>query len=218
MRAKTTASAATLEPAAARRDELRAVAGEYLRMAEELLHPPSPCLVAIGGLSGSGKSRLALALAPELGAVPGAVVLRSDEIRKELCGVSSLTRLGADGYTAGVTGRVYATLAERAAAVASVGHAVIADAVFQRLEDRRAIEAAARAAGVPFVGLWLDAAEHVLTDRIARRVADASDADAHVVQAQMAQDPGAIEWHRFDASGDADAVHQFATRVLQDAL
>jgi hypothetical protein len=68
----------------ARRGELHATAREYLAMAERLLHPPPPCLVAVGGLSGSGKSTLARMLAPGIGAAPGAVHLRSDEIRKEL--------------------------------------------------------------------------------------------------------------------------------------
>jgi predicted kinase len=47
-------------------------------------------LVAVGGLSGSGKSTVALGLAPLVGAVAGAVVLRSDETRKRLCGVALL--------------------------------------------------------------------------------------------------------------------------------
>ena len=41
---------------------------------------------AIGGLQGTGKSTLARALAPDLGPAPGALVLRSDEIRKRLLG------------------------------------------------------------------------------------------------------------------------------------
>ena len=63
-------------------------------------------LIAVGGLSGSGKSTLARALAPSVGAVPGAVVLRSDEIRKQLCGVDLRSRLGSSGYSAEVTRRV----------------------------------------------------------------------------------------------------------------
>ena len=43
-------------------------------------------LVAVGGLSGTGKSVLARALAPELAPAPGAVVLRSDVERKALFG------------------------------------------------------------------------------------------------------------------------------------
>jgi uncharacterized protein len=101
-------------------------------MAEDLLHPPPPCLVAVGGLSGSGKSTLALSLAPGVGAAPGAVVLRSDEIRKRLSGVARLERLGPEGYSPQVSERVYATLAEQAIAVVRGGHSAIVDAVYAR--------------------------------------------------------------------------------------
>jgi aminoglycoside phosphotransferase family enzyme len=46
-------------------------AGAYLRLAPAVV-------VGIGGLQGTGKSTLARALAPTLGAAPGALVLRSD--------------------------------------------------------------------------------------------------------------------------------------------
>ena len=99
VRAKTSATAAPLQDDVRRCGELQASAREYLAMAEDLLHPPRPCLVAIGGFSGTGKSTLALGLAPSVGAVPGAVVIRSDEIRKQLCGVPPLERLGQEGYS-----------------------------------------------------------------------------------------------------------------------
>ena len=98
VRAKTSATAAQLERDGQRRSALEAMAREYLAMADHLLRPPRPCLVAVGGFSGSGKSTLALSLAPSVGAVPGAVVLRSDETRKRLCGVPLLQRLGPEGY------------------------------------------------------------------------------------------------------------------------
>ena len=43
--------------------------------------------MAIGGLSGAGKSVVARRMAPTLGAAPGALVLRSDVVRKSLLGV-----------------------------------------------------------------------------------------------------------------------------------
>ena len=71
VRAKTSATAARLQHDSGRRAELHELAREYLAMADGLLHPPRPCLLAIGGFSGSGKSTLALGLAPSVGAVPG---------------------------------------------------------------------------------------------------------------------------------------------------
>ena len=172
VRAKTSATAASVQPDAARALELQSEARDYLAMAERLLHPPAPSLIAVGGLSGSGKSTLALGLAPSLGAVPGAVVLRSDEMRKRLCGVSRLEPLGATGYAQEVSDRVYATLAARADSIVRAGHSVIVDAVYARPADRRAIEQIAAEASVPFVGLWLDAPDSTLIDRVQRRRGD----------------------------------------------
>jgi uncharacterized protein len=184
-------------------------------MALELLRPARPCLIAIGGLSGSGKSSLARALAPAIGAVPGAVVIRSDEIRKHLCGVSELSHLGPEGYRPEVSQRVYRVLAERSSAVVRAGHAAIADAVFVPPEERSAIENAARLSSVPFFGIWLEAPEGTLLDRVRRRERDASDADAEVVRMQLAEDTGAITWQRVDAVGDIDRVLQRATALVQ---
>ena len=218
VRAKTSATAAALQDDVTRRDELRDLARAYLTMAGQLLHPPRPALVAVGGFSGSGKSRLAAGVAPFVGAVPGAVVIRSDEIRKRLCGVDPLQRLGPEGYTADVTQRVYATMTERAATVVRAGYAAIADAVFARPADRDVIEQTAAAAGVPFVGIWLDAPHDVLVERAALRQGDASDADATVIQHQMEADTGRILWHRIDAAPVLDRVVGQATAVIEQQL
>jgi predicted kinase len=187
-------------------------------MAEALLVDRPAYLVAVGGFSGTGKSTLAYALAPHMGRVPGAVVLRSDEIRKRLLGVDARTRLGADGYAPEVSGRVYATLAGRTAAVARGGYAAVADAVFARPSDRAAIEAAAAATGVPFVGLWLEAPEALLVARVTGRGQDASDADASVVRAQLAEDAGGIAWHRLDASADPARVLARARSFIDESV
>jgi uncharacterized protein len=206
VRAKTSATAARLQADAARRGELHTLAREYLALAEQLLRPPAPSLVAIGGFSGSGKSTLAVGLAPSLGAPPGALVVRSDEVRKRLYGVAPLERLGPDGYAPETTARVYATLAERAATIVKAGHSAVVDAVYARPADRQAIEQVAGDASVPFIGLWLDAPESLLIARTERRQNDPSDADAAVVRMQRHQDIGAIGWHRVDASLPAPVV------------
>ena len=218
VRAKTSATAAQVPANADRRADLQATARDYLAMAEQLLHPTRPCLVAVGGFSGSGKSTLALALAPSVGSVPGAVVLRSDETRKRLCGVPLLDRLGPDGYSPQVSERVYASLSERAAHVLGNGHSAIVDAVFARLADRRAIEQVASAAAVPFIGLWLDAPEPVLIERTARRRNDPSDADAAVVRMQRNQDTGDLSWQRINASVSLDSVMCAAVSALRERL
>lgn len=183
------------------REKHRGDALAYLARAGAYLSPPPPRLLAVGGLSGSGKSRLAADLAPFIGAAPGAVALRSDVLRKRLAGVDPFTRLAAEGYTEDMTGRTYAALYERAERILKAGHSVIADAVFARPEQRAAIEAVASGAGVPFSGIWLDADPQVLRDRVDARRNDASDATVAVLDHQLTYPLGTIGWHRYDASG-----------------
>ena len=218
IRAKTSATAAQLQNEARRRGELQELARDYLSLAESLLHPPGPCLIAIGGGSGAGKSTLALGLAPFVGAVPGAVVLRSDEIRKQLCGVSLFERLGPEGYSAQVSDRVYTTVAERARLTVRAGHGAIADAVYLRPGDRQAITQVAADASVPFVGLWLEAPESMLIERAEQRRNDPSDADAAVVRTQRAQPTGMVGWHRLDATMPAEIVLQRALTHLREQV
>jgi len=215
IRAKTNATALSVQAASARVRELQTSAREYLVMAERLLNPLPPCLVAIGGLSGSGKSTIAAALAPLLGAVPGAIVLRTDEIRKQICSVPMLTRLGPEGYTTEITNRVYKTLTERAALTVRGGFTAIVDATFLRVTDRQGIEALARASAVPFVGLWLEGPVQTLLERLQHREHEVSDADASVLRMQYAQDVGAISWHTLDASGSIDVVREKALSLLR---
>jgi len=214
VRAKTSVTAARLQPDRTRAAELEGLARRYLEMAVELLEPVPARLVAVGGLSGSGKSTLARALAPDVLPVPGAVVLRSDEIRKALAGVGALDRLGPDGYTPEMTEAVYRALGERAATAVHAGQSVIADAVFSKPAERAAVEAVAASAAVPFRGLWLEAAAEVLVARAASRRMDASDADAAVVRQQLARDPGPVTWERLEAGGRLEPVLERARALV----
>ncbi len=177
------------------------------------LTPAPPRLVAVGGLSGSGKSRLARDLAPLL-AVPGAAVIRSDAVRKQIMGVGLTDRLGPEGYTADMTERTYARVLDIAAEILADGHAVIADAVFARPEQRAAMAAVAAAAKVPFHGFWLDVGSQAAAARVAIRTGDASDATPAVVEAQHAYDVGPITWTRLDSSGAKEDVTRSARHIL----
>lgn len=180
---------------------LAADARSYLDMALDYLSPPRPRLIAVGGLSGSGKSRLARELAPFLGMAAGARVVRSDVTRKKLAGVDPLTRLGQDGYSTEMTERTYRAVYDQSRAALSAGHSVIADAVFSRPDERRAIAGVASEAGVPFQGLWLEAPLEIMRERVSSRKRNASDADLEVVRRQGDYDLGTIDWDRIDSSG-----------------
>jgi uncharacterized protein len=201
------------DDADARAREIRA-ARAYLDLAAGFLAPEPPRLVAVGGVSGTGKSTLARQLAPALGRAPGAVLLRSDVTRKKLCGVAPTERLGAGAYAGPVSARVYDSLAERAATILAAGHAAIVDAVFLDPEERARVERVATERGVRFDGIWLAADAAVLAQRVALRRGDASDATAAVVRRQLAVDPGAIAWHRVDSGGAPEEVAAAAAAAL----
>lgn len=187
-------------------DDLVATARAYFDLANALLEPVQPCFVAIGGLSGSGKSTVAEALASHVGAPPGARIVESDRVRKAMFGVSPETRLEADAYAPEVSERVYRALGERARAVLADGGSVVADAVFDRPDHRNAIEAAGAGLGVPFTGIWLAADATTLRRRVGTRGKGPSDADLGVLDRQLENAPGAIRWQRVDADRPVDDV------------
>lgn len=186
----------------------------YLGLAGTLLAPAPAMLVTVAGFSGSGKSTLAAALAPSLGASPGARILSSDRTRKRLFGVAAEQKLPADAYRPEVSKAVYDALYREATEVLAGGLSVVLDGVFAREEDRAAAEAVALGAGVPFTGLWLEAPGADLARRVTARRGDPSDADAAVVEAQLAAGRGTLNWPVIDASIGPDAVLRRASAVL----
>ncbi|MBI1405788.1 MAG: AAA family ATPase [Caulobacter sp.] len=186
----------------------------YLAAAIAHLTPVRPALVAVGGLSGSGKSTFARIAAPGLGAAPGAVILRSDEIRKRLWGLGPLDRLPSQAYAPEVSPRVYGEMFDNAAALLAAGRAVILDAVFLKPEERAAAARIAAAAGAPFEGLWLEAPQALLEQRIAGRTGDASDADVAVLRGQITRDLGEMTWLRVDSDGAFEPAAEALVRRL----
>lgn len=189
-------------------------AREYLDMALEYLHVPEPCLIAVGGLSGSGKSRAARELASHVGGRPGARVVRSDVLRKRIAGVHPLDKLGPEGYTPEMTQKTYQAVYDEARTVLTTGHSVIADCVFSKPEERAAIEAVAAEMEVPFMGLWLEADPEIMQSRVEARTKNASDADAEVVKMQLGYDLGEIAWARVDSSGTREQTDAKAREIL----
>jgi uncharacterized protein len=177
----------------------RRAARTYFDLAGRLIEPPPPRLVAVGGLSGTGKSVVARALAPDLPPAPGAVVLRSDVERKARFGLGENERLPAQAYAPEMSTAVYGALVEQARRIVSAGHSAIVDAVYARPHERAAIAAA----GAPFRGIFLTADLATRVARVSARTADASDADTAVARVQqdyaLGDFPGA--WTIVDASG-----------------
>jgi len=172
----------------------------YLREALDNFQKTEPSLMSVGGLSGTGKTTFAYSRAPDIGRPPGAMVLRSDEIRKRLWGVAPQERLPKEAYAKKQSARVYEAMFKEARQILRAGCAVILDAVFLQPEERDRCRRLAEDEGVVFDGYWLEAPASVLRRRIAARRNDASDADLAVLEQQLECDPGEIVWQRFDST------------------
>jgi len=197
VRAHVTATFAT--GAGADRGRQAGIAQGYFDLAEALLHRVPARVAAIGGLSGSGKTTLAEALAPGLGAPPGARLLESDRLRKAFCGAAPDTALPPAAYRPEMSDRVYAELGARARRLADAGASVIVHAVFDNVARRQALEAAV--AGHGFAGVWLTADPEVLRARVRDRAKGPSDATPEVLDAQLRRDPGPQGWHPLPTEG-----------------
>ena len=173
-----------------------------------------PLVVAIGGFSGSGKSSVAAALAPLLGAPPGARTLNSDRLRKALFGAEPTARLPQEAYASAVSVKVYAQMIAEAQRVAASPWPVVVDAVFDKEDARRDIEAAAKATGAPFLGFWLEAPIEARLQRVDTRKHDPSDATRDVLLRQMQGETGEIAWRRLDAARPAaETAEEIAAAV-----
>ena len=179
-------------------------AREDFALARELAREGPPLAVAVGGFSGSGKSNVAAALAPLVGAPPGARTLNSDRLRKGFFGAEPTARLPPQAYDSAVSAKVYAQMIGDAQRVAASPWPVVVDAVFDKEEARQEIEAAAKSAGAPFFGFWLDAPLQARLQRVDARKGDPSDATRDVLLRQMQGETGALLWRRLDAARPAE--------------
>jgi predicted kinase len=196
---------------------LRASAAGDAAFADSVLAPAPPRLVAVGGLSGTGKSTLAGLLGPLLGRPPGARVLRSDIFRKRLAGVAPETRLPPMHYTRHNDEETYEALFESADDHLACGNSVILDAVFMSRSERDVVEALAARSRVPFTGIWLEAPERDRIARVTARTGDASDAGPDVVREQSRRSVGEIHWHRMRVNRPLELIVPAARGVLDRA-
>lgn len=194
---------------------LRAGLAGDVGFAAEMLRPSPPRLIAIGGLSGTGKSTLARLLGARVGRAPGARILRSDVFRKRLAGVAPETRLPPAHYTQQNDADTWEALFESADDHLACGTSVILDAVFMRRAERDVAEMLALRHRVPFTGIWLEAPERDRIARVAARTDDASDAGPDVVREQSRQSVGEVGyWHRMRVNRPLELIIPAARAIL----
>lgn len=157
-------------------------AADYFDLAADYLHrKTSPHLYAIGGLSGSGKSHLAL-----LGCGPArAVIIRSDATRKRIAPLYPELDL----YGEAMNRHTYQAMLNAAAVLLTAGWPVILDATFLSRNERQRARNVATSAGIPFHLIWLDVPEAELRQNILYRKANGtniSDADVAILEQQLA--------------------------------
>jgi predicted kinase len=161
---------------------------------------------------------LARALAPSVAPQPGAIVLRSDVLRKQMFDIDDTQRLPPSAYTPDVTARVYGALTRNAQRVLAQGHSVIIDGVFAREEERDAIAALARQCNAPLNGLFLVADLATRQARIGSRHGDASDATREVAAQQERYNIGRVGWATIDASGTPEQTLQSCRDAIAEAM
>jgi aminoglycoside phosphotransferase family enzyme/predicted kinase len=163
----------------------------YFELAESYASPPpAPRLVLMAGLSASGKTFVAGALAARI----GAVVLSTDRLRRaalELPQDTPLKSAANEGaYTPQQRSLVYARMLQEARAHLALGRPVILDATHAARASRTQARALADEPGIPFFALEVVAGDEIVRARLLERSQQptaASDADWDVYVAQKAR-------------------------------
>ena len=155
----------------------QAEAAAYYKLAWEYTQPKQGKLILMSGVSGSGKSTTAKAIASR----QDGIYLRSDAIRKQLAGIDLMQRGGDDIYMPEMTVKTYTRLAELGSLLASKGFTVILDAKYDRVSLRSQAIAAAQAENIPVEIIYCHAPIEVLQQRLRdRAIANNDIADANV--------------------------------------
>jgi aminoglycoside phosphotransferase family enzyme/predicted kinase len=196
-----------------------ATAAGLLEMAERHLHAGRVRLVLVGGLPGTGKSTLARGLAGAL----GAVVLRSDAIRKRSGGLPPDQPAPApynEGlYRPEATHATYALLLAEARQALAMGESVVADASWRDPRWRDAAALLAREFATELVELRCTAPLDLAARRIVERqgAGDPSDATPGLLRVLAAEEkpwPSALD---LDTTATPAHVLEVALRAVDAA-
>jgi aminoglycoside phosphotransferase family enzyme len=174
-------------------------ARKYFDLAAAYTRTKQIKLFVIGGLSGSGKSHLAL-----LGCgMERAIIIRSDATRKRIASDYPNLEL----YSREMHINTYTAMFDAARTVLDAGFSVILDATFLHPDSRQQAHKLANTCDVSLHFLWLDINEVVLREQVKQRqhaANDISDADLHVLDLQLSEYQRPDEpWVQFICSNNA---------------
>ncbi|MBB5157572.1 hypothetical protein BJ970_005106 [Saccharopolyspora phatthalungensis] len=162
-------------------------------------------LVLVGGLPGTGKTTVAGALADRM----GAVLLRTDQIRRELPGTAGLAAHAGYGrglYDSGNVHNTYQEMLDRARTLLSHGESVVLDASWSSSEEREPARAVARETFAVLTELCCVTPTEIAEPRITARVGDASDATVEIAAQMNRHFASWPEATHIDTSGRPDTA------------
>jgi aminoglycoside phosphotransferase family enzyme/gluconate kinase len=171
----------TLEPGEAIHDQ---DFSRYLQLGLRYTQTLAPFLVITHGISGSGKSTVASALA----AHTEAIILRSDVERKRLFDLAPDQVSDKSIYTRQASADTFRRLQQLVNVVVAAGLPCIVDATFLHHSLRQQFQRLAAELAIPFHIVSCQASEAVMSERLLKRAAegmDASEADVSIMQAQL---------------------------------
>ncbi len=192
-------------------------ARKYFELACHLIMENKPTLIACGGLSGSGKSRIAREIGGQLNPAPGAVILRDDIIKKQMRGCALDDHMDETYDSPAYEKVVYDVLRQQAKTALQCGSCVIVDALFYNYQERQAIEELAKTMNIPFVGIWVDAPLDVRTQRVMTRKRNPSDVcNRAELERQLRLETGDILWHKIDSNQERQQTIDDALNILKN--
>lgn len=172
------------------RDELLEQYQRYMELAESCSALPNRLVLTMHGLSGTGKSTVAMRLVDRLGMVR----IRSDVERKRLLHVDAHSHpegaLADQLYSSDLTYQTYEKLAELSGYVLDAGLSVIVDATNLKHWQRARLQQVADQRGVPLCIAYCQASMSVIKEWIQKRRRedeDVSDAHLGIVDSQIAK-------------------------------
>ena len=204
----------------AQRELARKLAAALFALAESYTRGPTcPTLLLVGGVMGTGKSTVALALQREL----GWALFSSDTLRKRLANLAPAQPL-AEAYGRGLyspewTARTYEALVQEACRALADGRSVLLDATFLRRADRQAAARQAWRLGAKTLFIECTCPRALTLERLGERWTarmqgdrESSEGASRASDARPAlYDEQAARWEAFEPGEEPESEHVVIT-------